>query len=86
MLKGGNTLKERVSVMTSLSTNILHHAPSFLRQTGAGIMNFLVQLAEFSSTYRRIEYYNALSDEQLAEMGMTRSDVVQKVFGGRAHL
>ncbi len=77
---------ERVSDMTSLNTNILHHAPPFLRQAGSGIMNFLVQLAEFSSTYRAIEYYNSLSDEQLAEMGMTRQDVVQKVFGGRTHM
>lgn len=72
--------------MTSLNTNILHHAPSLLRQTGAAIVNFLTQLAEFSTTYRQIEYYNSLSDEQLAKIGMTRQDVVQKVFGGRTYM
>lgn len=79
--------------MASLNTNILHHAPSILRTTIAGIVTFgswilglLVQIAEFSSTYRAIEYYNALSDEQLAEMGMTRQDVVQKIFGSRNYM
>lgn len=79
--------------MASLNTNVLHHAPSILRSIGTGVVNMgsrfmgmLVKIAEFSSTYQAIEYYNSLSDEQLAEMGMTRQDVVEKIFGSRSYL
>ena len=72
--------------MTSLNTDIVHHTPSGFRHMGAWIMGLLVQIAEFSPTYQAIEYYNSLSDEQLAEMGMTRQDVVKKVFGARIYL
>ncbi|MCC5957178.1 MAG: hypothetical protein JJU07_13850 [Natronohydrobacter sp.] len=77
--------------MASLNTNItapaafaqaIHH----LRAVGNAVLNLLVSIAEFTPRYRAIQYYNALSDEDLAEMGMTRADVVQKVFGGRMYL
>lgn len=72
--------------MTTLSTNIFSQAPAGIRRVGLGLFNFLVLLAEISPKYRAIQFYNDLSDEQLAEMGMTRADVVEKVFGSRSYL
>ncbi|WP_071795493.1 DUF1127 domain-containing protein [Natronohydrobacter thiooxidans] len=67
-------------------TNVLSQLGQNLRSFGNGVLNLLVLIAEFTPRYRAIQYYNALSDEELAEMGMTRADVVQKVFGARMYL
>lgn len=42
--------------------------------------------AKLSPKYRAITYFNAKSDEELAEMGMTRADVVKKVYGAQYHI
>jgi hypothetical protein len=72
--------------MTSSTTNInvtlRERLQSVLRSIGALFM----LAAESSATYRRLEYYNALSDEELARRGMTRADVVQRVLGPRFHI
>lgn len=77
--------------MASLNTNItgshvLTQAGHGLKSFGNGLLNLLVAIAEHTPRYQAIQYYNALSDEQLAELGMTRSDVVHKVFGARIYL
>ena len=75
--------------MASLNTNITaSHTVSQLgqiaRSFGNSVLNVLVSIAEHTPRYQAIQYYNSLSDEELAEMGMTRADVVEKVFGARA--
>lgn len=77
--------------MASLNTNItashvLSQLGQNLRAFGNGVLNLLILIAEFTPKYQAIQYYNSLSDEELAEMGMTRADVVQKVFGARMYL
>lgn len=74
--------------MTSLTTTLTHKAAigAKMREIGNAAINLLVSIAEKSPVYRQIEVYNALSDEELAERGMTRQDVVKKVFGPRAYM
>lgn len=76
--------------MASLNTNItgshvLSQVVQGARNFGNTVLNVLVLIAEFTPRYQAIQYYNSLSDEELAEKGMTRSDVVQKVFGPRMY-
>lgn len=56
------------------------------RSTLDRIWDILERASRFSPKYRAIEYFNSKSDEELAEMGMTRADVVKKVFGPRYHI
>ncbi len=77
--------------MASLNTNIigstaLSQIGQSLRGCANALLNLLVSIAEHSPRYQAIQYYNALSDKELAEIGMTRADVVQKVFGARIYL
>lgn len=71
---------------TITGTHVLSQLGQNLRSFGNGVLNLLVLIAECTPRYRAIQHYNALSDEDLAEMGMTRTDVVQKVFGARLYL
>ncbi len=82
---GGNASTEKGFQMTSLTTNTFAGSPGRLRNAMDGVMAFLVLLAEASPRYRLLQKYNALSDEQLAEMGISRADVVERVFGARVH-
>ncbi len=67
--------------MASLSTNIRTQAPQSLVLIGEQILGLLSHIAEKSPKYQAITRYNALSDEELARQGMTRADVVHKVYG-----
>ena len=71
--------------MASLTTDIIEQGSGRLRAVFGGFMAFLVLLAEASPRYRLLEKYSAMSDAQLAEMGMSREDVVERVFGARIH-
>lgn len=70
--------------MTMITTNMLDAAPgsetSFLDRV---VMPALLKAAKMSPSYRRLEYYNAKSDAELAEMGLTRADVPAHVLGAR---
>ncbi|MDD7971224.1 hypothetical protein [Roseinatronobacter alkalisoli] len=68
--------------MASITTNIHIGGSAF----GKRLLAFLTHLATLSPTYKRITFYNSKSDEELAEMGMSRSDVPAKVFGARLYL
>ncbi len=72
--------------MASFTTNIFEGSPDRLRAAFDGFIGILVRMAEASPRYRLLQKYNALSDAQLAEMGMTRADVVERVFGARVYL
>jgi uncharacterized protein YjiS (DUF1127 family) len=72
--------------MTSFTTNIRDFAPTKLRPIGERIMGFLIRVAENSPNYRAIQHYNAMSDAELAELGMTRADVAHRIFGARMGL
>ncbi len=72
--------------MASLTTDIGITAQGRLRGMLRSIGAFFIRVAESSPKYKLLEHYNALSDEELAERGMTRLDVVERVLGPRIHL
>lgn len=70
--------------MTSTTTNI---TPALGLQDGGGrFFKFLEMVANCSPSYRAVQHYNAMSDAELATRGMTRRDVVERVFGSRMGL
>ncbi len=76
--------------MTSLNTNMTGRGAGLqvagrLSRFGAGLLAMLVRIAERSPKYRALQAYGALSDADLARIGMTRADVVARVFGARAY-
>lgn len=72
--------------MTSISINTVpttgDHDSSFLDRV---IVPLLLRMAQLSPSYRRLEYYNAKSDAELAELGLTRADIPAAVLGARFH-
>jgi uncharacterized protein YjiS (DUF1127 family) len=72
--------------MTSTTTNIRSISRVNLRQLTDSFFAALVHIAEFSPQYRAVMYFNTLSDEDLAKLGMTRADVVTRIFGARTGL
>ena len=57
------------------------------RGIGQSILEWLGRVAERSSMARRADLFarlNALSDEQLAAMGLDRQELMVRCFGGRS--
>jgi len=79
----GETPDRKGFQMTSFSTNMREMMRPNLHQIGDHFFNVLCRIAELSPKYRAIQHYNAMSDATLAEMGMTREDVVRRIFGAR---
>lgn len=50
------------------------------------IGNFMVAIMESNSRIQRVDALNAMSDEQLAERGLRREDIVRHVFGDYMHI
>jgi len=46
----------------------------------SGFLNFLVSINTAQSRVRQIEFLCALSDEELAQRGLTRQDIVRHVY------
>ena len=72
--------------MTSLTTNMRNTARPTLRQISESFFNTLVRIAEFSPKYRAVMHFNAMSDEDLAKLDLTRAEVVDRIFGARTGL
>ena len=70
--------------MTTATTNttLSGHRPSLLSRIGA----FFNAYVEAASRCDRIAALSALSDEQLAERGLAREDIVRHVFADRLYL
>jgi hypothetical protein len=73
----------RISTMATVSTNFATGTTAGRKKAGTWFFALMEEIATYSPTYREILRYNALSDAELAERGMTRADVVQRVFGSR---
>lgn len=59
------------------------HAPSgksLLAKIGKGFMAWMIKFAEARGRTAEIQYYNNLSDEQLAKIGLRREDIARHVF------
>lgn len=50
---------------------------------GRGIFNFFEQIAIANSRIEKVNALQALTDEQLAERGLKREDIVRYVFADR---
>lgn len=46
----------------------------------------LISIAESGPRMEQVRRLNAISDEELAERGLTRADVVRRIFGGSIYL
>ena len=51
-----------------------------LNRVFKGILNFLVSISTAQSRVRQIEFLCALTDEELAERGLSRQDIVRYVY------
>ncbi|MGB4719828.1 MAG: DUF1127 domain-containing protein [Planktomarina temperata] len=51
-----------------------------LNRVLSGFLNFLVSISTAQSRVRQIEFLGALSDEELAQRGLTRQDIVRHVY------
>ena len=63
-----------------------HSLSGGLTRALADLGNFIVNLAESNSKVRAVNALNALSDEQLAERGLKREDIVYHVFGNHFYI
>lgn len=68
--------------MTTITTNTFAGGKT-QRGIGTRIMDALVRMAEAHPKYREAQYLASLSDDQLAKLGMTRSDIPARVYGSR---
>ncbi|SFK96314.1 DUF1127 domain-containing protein [Shimia haliotis] len=50
------------------------------------IGRFFVAIMENNSRVQRVDALNAMTDEQLAERGLRREDIVRHVFGDYMHI
>ncbi|TCL00409.1 uncharacterized protein DUF1127 [Shimia isoporae] len=50
------------------------------------IGRFFVAIMENNSRIQRVDALNAMTDEQLAERGIRREDIVRHVFGDYMHI
>lgn len=51
-----------------------------------GFIAFMVRIAESNHRVQRVERLQALSDEQLAKLGLKREEIVKHVFGDVMYL
>ncbi|MEX5729225.1 uncharacterized protein Ga0609869_002578 [Rhodovulum iodosum] len=52
---------------------------------GAGLLARLVRMMENHPRMRRVQALNALSDADLARMGLTRQEAIMQVLGDRVY-
>lgn len=68
--------------MASITTNTAPRANIFAR-LGTTLLNTLVRVAEANPRYQQAQRLAALSDAELAKLGMTRAEIPQRVWGSR---
>ncbi len=67
--------------MAHVATQSAHWSPrAAISGVLASIGGFLTSVALANSRFQKVQELQALSDEQLAERGMKREDIVQAVF------
>ena len=68
--------------MNSLTLTVGAAAPRRLRDLFAELAGFAVLLAEAPARMALLQHYVALSDADLEARGMTRADIVARVYEG----
>ena len=52
----------------------------------SAIFNALTRIAENNPRYKKMKQLSAMSDEQLAEIGLRRDDIARHVYGDRLYI
>lgn len=60
--------------------HIVPNTPGFLSRIGNAIIQATMSFAEARSRSAEVEYYQAMSDEELQARGLRRDDIVRHVF------
>jgi uncharacterized protein YjiS (DUF1127 family) len=68
--------------MASITTNTAPRS-SLLARLGTSLLDALVRVAEANPKFQQAQRLAALSDAELARLGMTRADIPQRVWGSR---
>ncbi|SDY17856.1 DUF1127 domain-containing protein [Citreimonas salinaria] len=66
--------------MAHITTTAPHSAAGFFHGLGNRILSFLTAIAESNSRMREAERLNAMSDAELARIGLKREDIARHVF------
>jgi uncharacterized protein YjiS (DUF1127 family) len=69
--------------MATITTNVLAAPALSLVQFGKKALNAMVWLAEQNPRYRELMRLSAMTDEQLAKIGLKREDIPARVYGAR---
>ncbi|WP_380058525.1 DUF1127 domain-containing protein [Falsihalocynthiibacter sp. SS001] len=73
--------------MAFVSTEIQSaKAPSALAAVGKKISAFWGSIIDANSRANEIQRLQAMSDRQLADMGLKREDIARRVFGDMMHI
>lgn len=59
------------------------HQSNLIVRAATAFWTGLVRLGEAGARTKEIEYYKSMSDQELAERGLQRSDIVMHVFRDR---
>ena len=75
-----------MATTTASNTDNAANALKALVAPLAAIGNFLIGVGESNARVRKLEHLHSLSDEQLAEKGLTREEIVRHVFAGQLYV
>ncbi|MFN4057470.1 MAG: hypothetical protein ACK4HW_04725 [Roseinatronobacter sp.] len=80
--QGGNSDHRKGFQMASITTNTAPRT-NVLARLGASLLHTLVRVAEANPKYQQAQRLAAMTDAELAKLGMTRADIPQRVWGSR---
>jgi hypothetical protein len=66
-------------------THVIQATPAFLQRLGHSFSSFIDGIGEARGMAARYQALARMSDLQLASHGLTRDQIPQAVFAGRAH-
>ncbi|SFH08576.1 hypothetical protein SAMN04488020_106195 [Palleronia marisminoris] len=69
--------------MAYIRTHAHHDGPGIFARIGHAVATWFVEVMESSSRFDQIERLQRKSDDQLAEMGLRRDEIVRHVFRDR---
>lgn len=61
-------------------------ATGFFSRIGKAVTRVMVAMIEANPQYRKLQKLQAMTDDELAGMGLTREDIPRYVFAGKLYL
>lgn len=61
-------------------------ATGFFGRIGSTIGKMMVAMIEANPQYRKLQRLQAMTDDELAKIGLTREDIPRHVFAGKLYL